>query len=487
MQSQDDDCRLHPCDADPTDPVAALVAAAPVGSPDALVDRPIDQLAIGRMRAATRAVLNDRADVGLDEVVRFRTTASRMLDIDTERVRRAHEGRTVLVTGGTGCIGSVLVRLLRENGADRVVSISRGKTVGWPRTEGVEYRRLDVRQRDAVRDLVAELRPDVVYHVAAQHDPGLAEQLVAETVSTNVTGTVNVVDACRSVGGMHLAFASTGKALRPFSRDVYAGSKKISEWVMRNGVAGADLTGSAVRFTHIVDNSIIHRRLRDWCAANSVVRLHDAGTMFYVQSALEAAQLLMGSVLDAVPGRLGLDAITDLGWPVSLLDLAVGVIAETGSASPIHVCGHDPGYERSPYPALYDPLASGERSPLFSSFEVADLIDTPGCPSVDRLTLRPLADQRAEDGLTALTVAALRERPACEIRSTLWSTLWSMLEASLRRGPAQTLDRQAQLIDRARAADWSADDLTVACMVQAEQARRRGRPGPGFGDLAHTA
>lgn len=485
MQSQDDDCRLHlsPADA-PADAVAALVAAAPSGDP-------LDPAALRRMRSATRAVLVDRAGSARAEIERFRATGSRLLDIDQDRVRQAHAGRTVLVTGGTGCIGSVLVRLLRDNGAARVVSISRGRTVGWPRTEGVEYRRLDVRQRDAVRDLVAQLRPDIVYHVAAQHDPGLAEQLVAGTVSTNVTGTVNVVDACRSVGGMHLAFASTGKALRPFSRDVYAGSKKISEWVMRNGLAaggsGTDLTGSAVRFTHIVDNSIIHRRLRDWCAEDAVIRLHDAGTMFYVQSALEAAQLLMGSVLDAAPDRLGLDAITDLGWPVSLLDLAVGVIAETGSSSPIHVCGHDPGYERSPYPALYDPLASGERSPLFSSFEVADLLDAPGCASVDRLRLRPLADRAAQDGLSALTAAALRGRPPCEIRATLWSTLWSMLAATLRRLPAAALDRQAQLIDRARAADWSADDLTVAAMVHAERARRLGRPDPGLGALAHTA
>lgn len=483
MQSKDEiDCRFRP--GAPDDPVAALAAAAPLGGP-------ADPDEVRRMVAATRAVVADRRDAARDEVERFRATGARALGIDQERVRQAHAGRTVLVTGGTGCIGSALVRLLRENGAARVVSISRGRTVGRPRTEGVEYRCLDVRQRDAVRDLVAELRPDIVYHVAAQRDPGLAEQLVARTVSTNVAGTVNVVDACRSVGGLHLGFASTGKALRPFSRDVYAGSKKISEWVMRNGLAvegaGAGITGSAVRFTHIVDNSIIHRRLRDWCAADAVVRLHDAGTMFYVQSALEAAQLLMGSILDAVPGRLGVDAITDLGWPISLLDLAVGVIAETGSSSPIHVCGHDPGYERSPYPALYDPLASGERSPLFSSFEVGALIDAPGCGSVDRLQLGPLADQPAEDGLAALNAAALRGRPPCDIRSTLWSTLWSMLDASLRRLPEDALRRQVRLIDRARSADWSADDLTVAAMVQAELARRLGRPDPGLGALQHTA
>ena len=473
MQSRDE----YECRSGTGDPVEALIAAATAGTADPS----------GRMCAATRAVIDDRAGAGLAELGRFRETRTRQLGIDDDRVREAHLGRTVLVTGGTGCIGSVLVRLLRESGAARVVSISRGRTNCWPRTDGVEYLRMDVRQRAALQELVAELRPDIVYHVAAQHDPGLAEHHVARTVSTNVTGTVNVVDACRSVGGMHLAFASTGKALRPFSRDVYAGSKKAAEWVMRNGVVDADITGTAVRFTHIVDNSIIYSRLQDWCATESVVRLHDAGTMFYVQSALEAAELLMSSVLDARPGQLGLDAITDLGWPISLLDLAVGMLAETGAPSPIHVCGHDPGYERSPYPALYDPLASGERSPLFSSFEVADLVDAPGCPSVDRLPSGPLADQVVEDGLAALTASAARGRPPGEIRAMLWTALWSMLGAGLADLPEDVLRRQVRLIARAAAADWSSDDRTVASMVEAETARRLGRPDPGLGVLAHTA
>jgi nucleoside-diphosphate-sugar epimerase len=477
MQPQDDRARRSGS-GDVPDPVDTLITVARTGE---------TAVAAPRMRAATRAVVADRADAGRAELDRFRSTGARMLSIDDDRVRQAHQGRTVLVTGGTGCIGSVLVRLLADSGAARVVSISRGWTTGWPRTDGVEYLRMDVRQRAAVRALVADLRPDIVYHVAAQHDPGLAEQLVARTVSTNVTGTVNVVDACRSVGGMHLAFASTGKALRPFSRDVYAGSKKAAEWVVRNGVDGADLSGSAVRFTHIVDNSIIHSRLREWCATDGVVRLHDAGTMFYVQSALEAAQLLMSSVLDARPGQVGLDAITDLGWPISLLDLAVGMLAETGASSPIHVCGHDPGYERSPYPALYDPLASGERSPLFSSFEVPDLVDAPSCPSVDRLPLRPLADEQVADGMVALSAAAARGRPPCEIRALLWSTLWSMLAARLAQLPEAVLGRQVRLIARAGAAEWSTDDLTVASMVELENARRQGRPDPGLGALAHTA
>jgi UDP-glucose 4-epimerase len=68
-----------------------------------------------------------------------------------------------------------------------------------------------VRDRRAVLSLFSNARPNILYHLAAQHDPGLGESEVHRTISTNVTGTLNVVDACRTLSGVRLAFASTGK------------------------------------------------------------------------------------------------------------------------------------------------------------------------------------------------------------------------------------------------------------------------------------
>ena len=71
-------------------------------------------------------------------------------------------------------------------------------------------------------------------------------------------------------------------------------------------------------------------------------------------------------------------AITDLGWPVTLIDVTLGVLARTGSPTPIYISGYDRGYEPIPFPGLYDPLTAGEVSPLLSAFEAAKAEAMPG-------------------------------------------------------------------------------------------------------------
>ena len=82
---------------------------------------------------------------------------------------------------------------------------------------------------------------------------------------------------------------------------------------------------SAGRFTHVLDNSIIYRRLLGW-AADGVIRLHCPDIAFYVQSARESAHLLLLAALGAQRGEYRINAITDLGLPVTLLDVALGVL-----------------------------------------------------------------------------------------------------------------------------------------------------------------
>ena len=181
--------------------------------------------------------------------------------------------------------------------------------------------------------------------------------------------------------------ASTGKALRPFSPDIYTASKRVAEWVAFGFAASGALSVSAVRFTHVVDNSIIHQRLQDWAASSAVIRLHSPQIAFYVQSAVESAQLLMLAALDqgpARPGRLPIRAIADLGWPVSLLDLTLGVLAARDSGAPVYLSGYDPGYEEVPFPGLYDPATAGDLSPLLNAFEAAAVVPSE-CPDDQRL------------------------------------------------------------------------------------------------------
>ena len=78
-----------------------------------------------------------------------------------------------------------------------------------------------------------------------------------------------------------------------------------------------------------------------------------------MQSALESAQLLLLACLGSARGEFRVLAISDLGWPVSLMDVALDVLARSGSVTPLYVSGYDQGYEEIPFPGLYDPMRRG--------------------------------------------------------------------------------------------------------------------------------
>ena len=141
--------------------------------------------------------------------------------------------------------------------------MSRGATGSRPRLDRAEYLYADVRDRAAMADLIGRIKPDLVFHVAAQRDPGLAEVEVHRTVSTNVLGTRSVLTAAAEAGVPQVVCASTGKALRPYSPDMYTASKRAAEWVSSTVATSTDMLVSAGRFTHVLDNSIIYQRLHD--------------------------------------------------------------------------------------------------------------------------------------------------------------------------------------------------------------------------------
>ena len=306
-----------------------------------------------------------------EEHARFLAIAERGLCLPEAELADRLRDATVLVTGGTGCIGSTLMAQLTARSPGRLVSVSRGITGGWPRNAGAEYRYADIRDRAAMDRLIGEVKPDLVFHVAAQRDPGLAEAQVRHTVSTNVLGTRNVLIAAAEAGVRQVICASTGKALRPYSPDIYTASKRAAEWVASGVAADSEMLCAAGRFTHVVDNSIIYKRLLSWAdeADGGVIRLHSPDIAFYVQSALESAQLLLLACLGSQRGEFRVHAIRDLGWPVSLLDLALAVLARSGSATPIYISGYDRGYEEIPFPGLYDPMTAADLGPLLNAFE----------------------------------------------------------------------------------------------------------------------
>ncbi|MBO0802406.1 MAG: polysaccharide biosynthesis protein [Nocardiopsaceae bacterium] len=390
-----------------------------------------------------------------DEYARFRAIADRGLCLPEAGLSERLGGATVLVTGGTGCIGSALVSQLAAWRPARLVSVSRGITDGWPRQPAAAYRHADITDPAAIADLINELRPDVVFHVAAQRSPALAEAEVHRTASANVLGVRNVLAAAAEAGVRQVVCASTGKALRPYSPEIYTASKRAAEWVASTTARASGMLCSAARFTHVIDNSIVHERLAAWAAASAddadddtaAIRLHSADIGFYVQSALESAQLLLLALLGAEPGEFRVHAISDLGWPVSLLDVALGVLDQARSRTPLYISGYDPGYEEVSFPGLYDPATAGDVSPLLNAFEAAAMTAAP-CPRTDSFRLEMTPDPAAPKLLRALDEVCARPRDDGAARQALDDLSWSLLDATLAAADPRALARCANLVRR---------------------------------------
>ena len=214
----------------------------------------------------------------------------------------------------------------------------------------------------------------------------------------------------------------------------------------------------------MIDNSIIHARLLDWCEGG-VIRLHDTGIAFYVQSALQSAQLLLAAAAGAQPRSLRVHAISDLGWPVTLLDVALGVLAWTGSAAPIYFSGYDRGYEATPFPGLYDPETAGDVSPLISAFEATDARRS-WCPAVDVFPFQVASDSALDERMRALAGTCARTVEPGPVRAALDGLSWSLFDATLSAVPGQVLTRAAHLTTRHRGSLDAVHERMLAAIGQ---------------------
>lgn len=430
------------------------------------VTRPADTPA--RVHMLTRQFLEHNGGRA-EEYARYLKTSIRALD--------AYDGydqtkdKNVLVTGSSGCIGSALLDVLARHAPRHVVGVGMETTRRHGNNAGghdIEYHEIDVRNRDAIIELCGRTKPDVIFHLAAQRHPGLAERKVRETVSTNIAGTRNVLDAAIACDAERFVFASTGKAVRPHTRDVYAASKKVSEWMVAHAAAARLLPCAVARFTHVVDNGIVLDRLREWAEGDEPFRLHSPESPFYIQSALESAQLLLCSLQGCGTSEPRMFAISDLGWPVTPLDLAIGVLKEAGKEAEVEILGPQPGYEQDFYPGLYDPEFCGDVSPLFNFAESFNA-DTPDyAPGVDRARLT--FDGAPDPAHCARDL--LGGRHELSLRRKLDTLLWDLLRARLHCVPTHVLARIARVTTPHRPG-MSAYHVHIDNTVRAELARRR--------------
>ncbi len=169
------------------------------------------------------------------------------------------KGKTILVTGGTGSIGSEIVRQLLEKEPEKVIVYSRDEIKQFIMRSQIENDRLemimgDVRDFRSTEKVFSSHDIDYIYHAAAMKHVVVSEKEPTECVKTNIMGTENVVDLALKYGVKKMITISTDKAANPTT--VMGASKFIAERITLNGttLADDDQVFACVRFGNVANS-----------------------------------------------------------------------------------------------------------------------------------------------------------------------------------------------------------------------------------------
>ena len=277
----------------------------------------------------------------------FNSTRARKLSQPNELINDVLQGSTCLVTGGLGCVGSHLVNELLKFDVSRIIILDRNSNPSY--TVGpdpsIVIVRGDIREAQIVHDTFTKYKPDFVFHTAAQRNPGYAETHIVETVTSNVLGTLNIVKACEYTGSVkQCIFSSTGKASRYFTEEVYAATKKFCESILDLYSKLGRVKYGMVRFTHMLDNSLMNEHLRVQSEFENHVGVHSPGKYVTAQNKNEAVSLMLNSLLHSETGKANFLIVKNLEWPVESLEMALYYIKKTRRNIPVVFIGNPLGY-----------------------------------------------------------------------------------------------------------------------------------------------
>ncbi len=332
----------------------------PPGSPE-----PQDPQLIDVLKILTQKLISAyQADGSLQEDP-FTEVWARSIHLYESEVRCCLVNQVVLVTGGEGCVGSCLIEKLITLGVKRIISVDKARCtkgearcfadtarVAPPLTtfkSGVELIQyvIDIRDHDAIDFVFATEKPDIVFHLAAQRLPWLAEIQIRETVTSNIFGTQNIIRACEAHHVQRCIVSSTGKASRYLTGEVYAASKKMMEWQLAQAAQSGTVIYGMVRFTHMLDNSSFCQVYEDKIQQNKPVNVHAPDRYIVGQNLTEATHLLLNALAFSEPKRLKFLLCRNLGWPMETLEVALYKILQSGQANYIYFQGVSVGYEES--------------------------------------------------------------------------------------------------------------------------------------------
>ena len=290
-------------------------------------DRPLHEAPLGKSDEKKRGVLHD---FSIEDLL-FRQS----LSINNSVASYYYRGKTVLITGGGGSIGSELSRQIAKCGPAHLIIFDIYENNAYEIQQELVRRYGDelklsveigsVRDRKRLEAVFSAYRPQIVFHAAAHKHVPLMEHCGGEAVKNNVLGTFNTADMAEKYNVEKFILVSTDKAVNP--TNVMGASKRMCEMIVQCRT-DSKTDFAAVRFGNVLgSNGSVIPLFRRQIAEGGPVTITDKRIIRYFMTIPEASQLVMQAGAMAKKGEL---FVLDMGKPVHIYDLAVNMIRLCG-------------------------------------------------------------------------------------------------------------------------------------------------------------
>ena len=309
-------------------------------SPNVQVAPSLDELFMGKVS------VSDLRDVQIGDLL---GRESAKVDFNEERLKTFLGGKTILVTGAGGSIGSELCFQILKFRPRKILLLGRGENSIYatkhrllPHADGVELEEVigDIINYSKLDRVFRRCRPELVFHAAADKHVPLMEANPDEAVLNNIIGTQNVLNAALECDAQKVVCISSDKAVNPSS--VMGCCKRVTELLVRS--QRFSRVACAVRFGNVMGSrgSVIPL-FKKQIADGGPITITDPNITRYFMTIPEAVLLVLqaGSL-----SRAGEIFLLDMGQPIRLLDLARQMVKLSGlrdEAIPVQFIGLRPG------------------------------------------------------------------------------------------------------------------------------------------------
>jgi FlaA1/EpsC-like NDP-sugar epimerase len=336
------------------------------------------------------------------------------ISLDNEGISEYIGGKTVLVTGGGGSIGSELCRqiarfkpkhlLILDIYENNAYEIQNELTRKFPELD-LKVLIATVRDKLRLEKIFQEYKPQVVFHAAAHKHVPLMEESPSEAIKNNVFGTLNTAECADKYGVEKFVLISTDKAVNP--TNVMGASKRMCEMVIQAMDKVSKTEFGAVRFGNVLgsNGSVIPLFKKQIAHGGPVTLTHKDITRFFM-TIPEAAQLVLQAGAYAEGGEI---FVLDMGKPVKIYDLACDLIRLSGYEPhkdiKIEVTGLRPGEK------LYEELLMAEEG-LNSTRNKKIFVGRPTFTDINRM-------KRAFDDFRFIIEKGTKEDLICKIEEVV--------------------------------------------------------------------